>query len=246
MKMIWAFLSGKGRMKLTRHCPGSSGKILFRMVVIFCTALLLLPGTLSGAEKKGRKAVRIASLEFNRQLIMDENNTPVAGYAYEYIQTIGTYAGWDVKYVPCASFSDSVRLLRAGKVDLIYEISYTEERAKEFLYPAEPMGYEYYYLYSLAANASIVSGDYASMNGKKVGITSGTILKELLEEWCKKRMCSSNLSNTKKYRRKRQTCMRGRSTLILNSACWQNAIFRRLRKWGRPPIIWSDRANGRI
>jgi len=187
MKKVWTFLSGKGRMKLIRHCPESSGKVLSRMIVIICTALLLLPGTLSGTEKNGRKVVRIAYLEFNRQMIVDENNTPVAGYAYEYIQTIGTYAGWDVKYIPCASFFDSVRLLRAGKVDLIYEVSYTEERAKEFLYPSEPMGYEYYYLYSSAAYTSIAPGDYASMNGKKVGITSGTILKDFLKEWCRKK-----------------------------------------------------------
>ena len=102
---------------------------------------------LFGAGKKARKVVRVAYQEFNRQMIVDEHNKPVSGYAYDYIQAIGIYAGWEVKFVPCSSFFDSVRLLRAGKVDLIYEISYTEERAKELLFPNEPMGFEYYYLY---------------------------------------------------------------------------------------------------
>ena len=155
--------------------------------MLLLSMLFLFSGTLPGAEKSPRKVVRIAYQEYNRQMIVDEYNNPVSGYAYEYIQTIGTYAGWDVKFIPCSSFFDSVRLLRAGKVDLIYEISYTEERTKEILFPNEPMGYEYYYLYTSDKNTSIVPGDYASMNGKVVGITSGTILTELLQEWCKKK-----------------------------------------------------------
>ena len=130
---------------------GFCGIWLHGMALLCCMAmLLLLPGLLSGTENDGRKIVRIAYQEFNRQMMVDENNIPVSGYAYEYTQAIGTYAGWDVRYIPCNSFFDSVRLLRAGKVDLIYEISYTEERAKEMLFPDEPMGHEYYYLYSSA------------------------------------------------------------------------------------------------
>ena len=166
---------------------GSSAIHVHRAVALFCTLLCLLTGTLFGAEKTPRKVVRVAYQEYNRQMMVDEHNNPVSGYAYDYIQTIGTYAGWDVKFIPCNSFFDSVRLLRADKVDLIYEISYTEERAREILFPNEPMGYEYYYLYTSDRNDSITPGDYKSMDGKKVGITSGTILTDLLTQWCKKK-----------------------------------------------------------
>ena len=165
----------------------NSASLFKRALVSFCTALFLLPGALSGAEKSQLKVVRVAYQEFNRVLIVDEHNLPVSGYAYDYIQTIGTYAGWDIKYVPCRSFADSVKKLRAGEVDIIYEISHTEERAREMLFPKAPMAYEYYYLYSSADNTSITPGDHASMKGKKVGVTSGTILTELLKQWCKKK-----------------------------------------------------------
>ena len=165
----------------------SSGSRLRLAAALFCMLLCLLPGLLSGAEKRPRKIVRIAYQEFNRQMIVDEHNKPVSGYAYDYIQTVAAYAGWNVDFVPCSSFADSVRLLRAGKVDLIYEISPTPERAKEMLFPSEPMGYEYYYLYTTERNTSIATGDYDSMNGKKAGVTKGTILPELLKQWCKKK-----------------------------------------------------------
>ncbi len=168
------------------HRTSSCRRVHRTAALLGAAALLLLPGPLVGAEKDGRKAVRIAYQEFNRQMVVDAQNQPVSGYAYDYIQTIGLYAGWDVEYVPCTSFADSVRLLLSGKVDLIYEISYTEERAKEILFPDEPMGYEYYYLYASEDNASIAPGDPASLNGKTVGVTSGTMLTDLLREWCRK------------------------------------------------------------
>ena len=179
--------TGSKCRKMTNHHWQWSGICFHRIVMCFCLTLGLCSGPLFGTEKNPRKVVRIAYQEFNRQMIVDEHNHPVSGYAYDYIQTIGTYAGWVIKFIPCSSFFDSVRLLRADKVDLIYEISYTEERAKEILFPNEPMGYEHYYLYSSLDNTSITPGDYASMNGKTVGVTTGTILAELLKQWCKQK-----------------------------------------------------------
>ena len=177
--------------------------------------LLLFSGALRGAEKKPRKVVRVAYQEFNRLMIVDTHNAPVSGYAYDYIQSIGTYAGWDVKYIPCASFFDSVRLLRAGKVDLIYEISYTEERAKEILFPNTPMAYEYYYLYSSAENTSIIPGDHRSMNGKTVGVTHGTILTELLKQWCKKKNVDFNIVEYEDISKKEADLFAGKIDLDL-------------------------------
>ena len=193
----------------------AAGISLRRTISFLCMMLFLLSWALGGAEKSPRKVVRVAYQEFNRQMIVDEQNKPVSGYAYDYIQTIGAYAGWDVKYVPCSSFFDSVRLLRAGKVDLIYEISYTKERAEEFLFPNDPMGYEYYYLYSSAENTSITPGDYKSMNGKKVGVTSGTILAELLREWCRKKNVDFKLIEYEEISKKEADLYAGKIDLDL-------------------------------
>ena len=182
------------RLMASNNHWGFTGTLFHRIVVLFCMAsFLLLPGPLFGAEKNGRKVVRIAYQEYNRQMMVDENNHPLSGYAYDYTQTIATYAGWDIHYVPCASFFDSVKLLLAGNVDLIYEISYTEERARDMLFPDEPMGVEYYYLYSSAENTSITPDDYASMNGKTVGVTGGTILTNLLKQWSDKKNVTFNI-----------------------------------------------------
>ena len=167
---------------------GLSGIRIRRTVMFFCMLVFLLSGAVSRAENRPRKVVRIPALAFGRMMVLDEDDNPVSGYAYDYIQMIGTYARWDIKYIPCKNFSECVKKLLAGEVDLFFDVSYTKERAKKILYPNEPMGNEYYYLYTSNRNTSISPGDYASMNGKTVGVTSGTMTIDLLKQWCKKRM----------------------------------------------------------
>jgi len=149
--------------------------------------LLLLPGTLRGSEQKARKVVRIPLVELNRVMVLDGNGQPVSGYAYDYIQTIATYAGWDVEYVPAANFAECIDMLVKGEADLFYELSHTEERDRQMLFPDEPMGFEYYYLYVTEANTDIAPDDYASLEGKRVGVTIGTMQIELLKQWCEKK-----------------------------------------------------------
>ena len=158
-----------------------------RFVMLLCMMFLLLSGVVFGAEKNERKVVRIPCVEFNRFMELDQDHNPVSGYAYEYIDTIGIYAGWDIKFIPCDSFSDGLKMLLAGEADLFYDVSYTEDRAKEILFPDDPMGLEYYYLYVSKENKSIFSGDIDSIKGRSVGVTSGTMLVNLLKQWCTKK-----------------------------------------------------------
>ena len=66
--------------------------------MFLCMTLLLLSGSLLGAEHHARKVVRIPVFPFERMMILDEDNNPISGYAYEYIQTIAAYSGWDIEY----------------------------------------------------------------------------------------------------------------------------------------------------
>ena len=161
----------------------------FRRVALLSglAVALLWPGAGAARDKSARKHVRIPCQEFNRLMIVDADNRPVSGYAYDYIETIATYAGWDVEYVPSSSFTDCVRQLLEGEADLFYEISYTDERTQFILYPDEPMGFEYYYLYSAGDNASIVPDDYSTLQGRTAGVTAGTMQIDLLKQWCAKK-----------------------------------------------------------
>ncbi|MEE1159415.1 MAG: transporter substrate-binding domain-containing protein, partial [Atopobiaceae bacterium] len=56
-----------------------------------------------------------------------------SGYGYEYQQRIATYTGWKYEYVE-GSWSELYEMLASGQIDLLSDVSYTEERAEQILY----------------------------------------------------------------------------------------------------------------
>jgi len=139
------------------------------------------------------KTVRVVLDDSNLFFTLDESGNPVSGYAFDYIQTIAAYAGWDVVYVPGGGFANCMQMVLDGEADLIYDVSYTEERAALLLYPDRPMGTEDYHLYCLAGNTAFHSGDYAAMDGKRLGITAGTTELAVLKAWCQEKGISPEL-----------------------------------------------------
>ena len=170
--------------------------------------------------------------EFNRLMEVDEDGQPVSGYAHDYIQTIATYAGWDVRYVEAESFSDCVQKLISGEADLFYEISYTEERTQVILYPEEPMGFEYYYLYSAEDNESMVPDDYSTLQGRTVGVTAGTMQIDLLKQWCAKKNVDLQLVEYVEIPQKEADLLAGKIDLDLEVSIVAQSFLSAVEKIG--------------
>lgn len=104
------------------------------------------------------------------------------GYSYEYQQKVAAYTGWNYEYVE-GGWSDLLRMLKDGEIDILANVSYTEERAKDYLFADLPMGTESYYVFVSPDNQDITSGNYASLGGKTVGVAKGSIQSELFRQW---------------------------------------------------------------
>ena len=205
---------------------------MHRAVMLFCMLFFLLSGALLSAENNPKKVVRVACMPFDRLMVLSEDGKPISGYAYEYIQTVASYAGWQLEYVPCGNFSNCLKKLLSGEVDLAYEISYTKERAKKVLFPTEPMGMEYYFLYASGENKSIVPGDYATMNGKTVGVTTGTMMTDFLPEWCKKNNIKIKIREYKNIPDKEADLFAGKIDLDLETSILAKHNFSAVEKIG--------------
>jgi len=107
------------------------------------------------------------------------------GIGYEYQQKIAAYTGWTYIYVE-DSWSNLLQMMKEGKIDLLSDVSYKEDREEYMLYPDLPMGTESYYIYIDDENREITSDDLTSINGKRVGVNQDSIQKTFLEEWAKK------------------------------------------------------------
>ncbi|MBQ3907380.1 MAG: transporter substrate-binding domain-containing protein [Lachnospiraceae bacterium] len=134
------------------------------------------------AQEKEKKVVRVGWHEAP-YFITDENGR-LSGYSYEYQRKVAAYTGWEYEYVE-GMWSDLLVMLKNGEIDLLSDVSYTEDRANYMLYASLPMGTEAYYVFVAPDNKEITAENISALNGKKVGITKGTIQMGLFKNWAK-------------------------------------------------------------
>ena len=104
------------------------------------------------------------------------------GFGYELMQALAGYTGWKFEYVKC-DWSNCFDKLENGEIDIMGDISYTDEREQKMLYSAEPMGEEKYILYADLSDTDVVTSDFRSLDGKRVGVLLGTEPEVMLTEW---------------------------------------------------------------
>ena len=77
-----------------------------------------------------------------------------SGYAYDYQEKIAAYTGWDYEYVE-GSWPELLQMLINGEIDLMSDVSYTDERAESMLFSSLRMGAEEYYIFISPDNEDI-------------------------------------------------------------------------------------------
>ena len=138
------------------------------------------PQTAGQEEAAQQKLIRIGSFEDTFDYI-DENGVR-RGFGYELMQALAGYTGWKFEYVKC-DWSNCFDKLENGEIDVMGDISYTDERAQRMLFSEEPMGEEKYILYADLSHTDIETSDFKSMDGKRVGVLLGTEPEIMLTEW---------------------------------------------------------------
>ena len=132
------------------------------------------------AETVPAKVVRVGSFEDTFNYVNEKGIRK--GYGYELLQTLSGYTGWQLEYVTC-DWSDCFEKLKNGEIDIMGDISYTEDRTEEMLFSDEPMGEEKDYLYADLSREDITASDFKTLNGKKIGVLMGTEPEVMLTEW---------------------------------------------------------------
>ena len=131
-------------------------------------------------DEKQPQTIRVGSFEdtFN---YVDKNGVR-RGYGYELMQALSGYTGWKFEYVKC-DWSNCFDKLENGEIDIMGDISYTDERAQKMLFSDEPMCEEKYILYADLSHTDIGTSDFKAMDGKRVGVLMGTEPEIMLREW---------------------------------------------------------------
>ena len=131
-------------------------------------------------DEKQSQIIRVGSFEDTFDYV--DKNGVRRGYGYELMQALAGYTGWKFEYVKC-DWSNCFDKLENGEIDIMGDISYTDERAQKMLFPDEPMGEEKYILYADLSDMDIETSDFKSLDGKRVGVLLGTEPEIMLTEW---------------------------------------------------------------
>ena len=157
--------------------------LMRKSVCAMLSLLLLLSAVLpvkAAAETAPAKVVRVGSFEDTFNYVNERGARK--GYGYELLETLSGYTGWQFEYVTC-DWSDCFEKLKKGEIDIMGDISYTEDRAEEMLFSDEPMGEEKYYLYADFSRTDISASNFKTLNGKKIGVLMGMEPEVMLTEW---------------------------------------------------------------
>ena len=148
--------------------------LLCLLLCVFC----LLPA--AGSADAETKIIRVGWYEtpFNYR----DSAGRRTGYAYEYQRKIAAYTGWKYEYIE-GTWSELLQMLKDGRIDLLSDVSRTEDRLEYMCFSGLPMGTELYYLYVNPGNTSVSITDAATLNGKKIGVTRSSIQKDLFLQW---------------------------------------------------------------
>ena len=155
-------------------------KIMKRVGAVCISILMLFTLCMPCFADETQKTIRVGSFEDTFNYVDDHGVR--RGYGYELMQALAGYTGWKFEYVKC-DWSNCFDKLENGEIDIMGDISYTDDRAIEMLFSEETMGEEKYVLYANLSDMDIVPSDYKSLDGKRIGVLKGAKPEYMLTEW---------------------------------------------------------------
>ena len=168
MKKITINLYKKGCM-LRCMFPLFVGILIFAAIPVFASS-----------KEDDSKIVRVGWFEGTYNTT--GSNGERSGYCYEYQQALAAYTGWTYEYVE-GDWGSLMQMLENGEIDLLSNVSYTEERAQTMLFSDLPMGEERYYLYADLSRTDISVSDLTTLNDKRVGMLEKSAAFTTFCEW---------------------------------------------------------------
>lgn len=161
---------------------------LYRTLAVALAALAILsavmPAPAFAADSDQQvKTVRVGWLVNNAGFQEGTPGERLSGWGYEYLQTLSYYTkGWQYEYVS-GTFTELLDMLEAGEIDLMPNISYSEEREQTLLFSSNPEGTERYYIYAKPDRDDLAKGDPQALQGLTIGCNAGVMQTIVGQQW---------------------------------------------------------------
>ena len=115
-----------------------------------------------------RKTIKVGFYEYYPYYYLNKNSIP-DGYYNEILELICNKLNLNYKYVDC-NVTDALEKLKSGEIDLVFGISKTPDREKEYEFTDHYLNNDNFAIYT---NKNIKNGDLKALNGLKMGFLKG-------------------------------------------------------------------------
>ncbi len=145
---------------------------------LFCCSFFYIPSVSADDSRK----VRVGWYQSERFQEGADESSCKEGYAYEYLQNVSNFTGWEYEYV-YGDWAELYNMFLNGDIDLMAGLSFSEERESLMLFPKYEMGYEAYHLYKRVDDRSISANDLSTLSSKKVGCLTNNLMTDYFKLW---------------------------------------------------------------
>ncbi|MDD3411209.1 MAG: GGDEF domain-containing protein [Eubacteriales bacterium] len=166
-------------------------KRLKRVLILLCT-LLVLPLSARAAEQA--RLVRVGYPDIDGYLTVEQDYA--TGYLADYLHAIARCTGWQYEYRQ-GTWSECLRWLAEGEIDLLSPCEYSAERAETLLYSDYICCRDYTAIYCLNGNEELYADDPESLRGRGVGLIESNYLNDVFEGY----LAANGISVRRRYYR---------------------------------------------
>lgn len=128
------------------------------------------------------RTLRVGVYQNEPKIYWDPAHGP-RGFYPDIIEPISKSFGWRISYVPCA-WSDCLDMLEAGKIDVMPDVAYSQERARRFQFGHEAVLHSWSYIYS--RHETVLSA-LEDLDGRRVAVLQDGIQHRRLVELAEQR-----------------------------------------------------------
>ncbi|WP_162301469.1 EAL domain-containing protein [Cognatilysobacter segetis] len=114
---------------------------LIAVALALLAALAALPGCRGGAQGREPRVLRVGLYENPPKIYTDDRGRP-AGLFVEILDAVARKEGWQLRYERCV-WSECLRRLDSGELDLMPDVAYSPDRAERFDFPSIPVTYSW-------------------------------------------------------------------------------------------------------
>ncbi|MDK0980554.1 EAL domain-containing protein [Clostridium perfringens] len=172
-------------------------KRVFWISIIFLIITTVLGMIIKFDSKKiscDRKTIKVGFYEYYPYYYLNKNSIP-DGYYNELLEVISNKLNLNYEYVDC-NITNALQKLKSGEIDLVFGISKTPDREKEYEFTDHYINNDNFAIYT---NKNIKSGDLKDLNGLKMGYLKGEENNEWILRFLNNKGINVNIKNVSNY-----------------------------------------------